>query len=434
MRRALQIELKHSGFRYWAPLFAFGGAAVGWLTSFPTIAAWVSIEESMLEVAYFLTPFVAGAAAWEGLREQRRHMGHERRTAAIPAPLTVLPQYASSIVWVGGAWVLILAALVARSAVIGLYGIPEPVVLLHSLFLILAFMTIGFAIAELIHHWAAIPLATVLPIVLYGATLTGRASDITTWINVFRPYVAIDATAPNAIFFAGASLMAIGMASAFAIGSILRRKAHRPAAAIALITSVAVAFAGSGIMIGQQGRPDRDLTPSELTFIELRSPDGDMSIRISEHYAPVADQLTETWTRIADLMSESDLAFHLLEQRVDSDHEGAPQAFQRLYLNPQSAEIARASVESALIDVMGCNRPGGQSGPTGDFGVGGVVVVFAWLAGDTTLGVGTWSNNPAVSEALNRLHSLDQEVARVWVHDHAANIRSCTWDLSDFLP
>ncbi|RQP09126.1 MAG: hypothetical protein EAS51_12470 [Microbacteriaceae bacterium] len=433
MKRPFLIELRHSGFRYWAPIFALAGATIGWLNSFPRIAAWVSIESSMLDVAYFLTPFLAGAGAWEGLRDERRRVEYARRTSAIPAPLSVLPRYLGGIAWVVAAWICIALVLVLRSMLIGLYGVPEPILLLHSLALVLSFTTIGFALAETIQHWSAIPVATVLPLALYGATLAGRAGDVATWINIFRKYVAIDASLPNAMFFGGAALVSVGAAVVFAAASFIRRRAYRSPAILTMIVAGAVIVSGLGVMIGQQGRTSREPAPAELAFITLNDADTGLTIRVREHYAPVADELTDTWSRIADLFSESDLAFDKLEQQLDSDHQGAPQGFARLYLNPQSTEIARFSVEGALVDVMNCTQAG-QDGPAGDFGLGGVVVMQAWLTGDTALGVGAWSNDPRVVDALDRLYSLDNASARAWVQAHTANIRSCEWDASDFQP
>lgn len=431
MKLVLGVELHRTAFRFTAPLLAILGGVIAILNSYPLIATWSNISDVMLETGHFLAPFVAGLAAWEALRAPRRRMQVVEHTSALPAPYVRLPQMLSALIWVGGAWMAIFVAVFVRASIIGLYGAPEVVTLLHSLILPLAFVVIGMSIANLLPTWVAVPISVLVSVALYAATLFGGLPDVVTWTNIFAQYVSIDGATSNQLFFLALLVETLALAAAFAVLTMARFRPYRYASILLATVGVAALIAGGGVAIGQRGQDSVQIPASSMPMVTVTNADRSVELRLLEHYGPVSDELLTAWTRVASIVGDSDLAFTTLTQQIDVDHLGAPAAVDRLYLNPDSRDIVSDSIQSSLYDVMSCYRDA-EAQPQGSFGVEGTVVVESWLQGRTSLAATAWTSNPDVTAALAWLNSLTTADAKAWVKEHAGQIRSCSWERGDF--
>ncbi|MET3175961.1 UNVERIFIED_ORG: hypothetical protein ABIB52_003834 [Arthrobacter sp. UYCu721] len=429
----IALELRRSAFAMCMPLLFITGSVIAHLDSFPTVASWANIADVMVNVSHFLSPFVAGVAAWEALRPTRRGMNAFEETASVPSPWVRLPQLAAALIWLVACYLGILIYVVVRSLTIGLYGSPEPAALLYGLLLPALFIVVGMSISRLTRSWIAVPLSVAIAVALFGLVFFGNVPHAISSVNVFARYAAADGTTPNTAFFWSIVLVIIGTAAFTAAATVARTyRPYRRQSAFAALGAVVVLAAGAGIAIGQNGRSWSPLGGEQLQLATFTAPGKSMELKMLNHYAPVESDLMDTWSRISMLFSESDLAFSSLTQVVTNDHENAPREFGNLYLNPLSATIAEDSVQMSLYDVMECRR-GGAIPPEG-FGIQGSAIVETWLLGRIDWPEGAWSHDPRVQAGLSWLNGLSDDRAKTWVAEHTEEILSCSWSAEDFKP
>lgn len=428
----LAIELRRSAFTLCAPILLAVGGVLAHFGSFPRVASWANIADSMVNVSHFLAPFAAGLAAWEALRPTRRGMQSFEGTASIPAPRLRLPQLAAALIWLSACYLGILVYLIVRGLMLGLYDAPEVAVFIYGLLLPALFVVLGMCTSQFVKSWVAVPLSVTVSLLLYGLTFFGGVPDLISWVNVFTPYASADGTAPNAALFWALVVVSLSLAAVAAGSAVATYRPYRARSTLAAIVAGGALLAGAGIAVGQEGQSTIQLNEEQIELATFTSADGTLSVSTLHHYAPVSSELLATWERISRLFSESTLKFSELKQIVSNDHLDAPTGFRNLYLNPASPDIVENSVRMSLYDVMTCHR--GQGNPSEGFLMQGTVIVETWLMGGRDLPNNAWAEDSRVQRGLEWLNGLDDDQAKVWVAEHAADIVSCSWTAEDFTP
>ncbi|QAV70961.1 hypothetical protein ESZ53_11215 [Salinibacterium sp. UTAS2018] len=358
-------------------------------------------------------------------------MSTSEETASLSLASIRAPQFVATMLWVIALTTVVFLSLLVRAGIVGhLAGAAEPFSLALAFAANGLFVTVGFVVAEVARQWWSIPLAVLVPLALYAVALF---SDGASWFLALNPlggYVAATAHVPDSYVFAGKCL--ISLASGLVLVAIAMsrdRTRNTVAVGVVLILAVAPIITGGALIASRNGQEWRAQGGTELEW--TTSEKNGLEVKVLSTYLPVLDPLLSTWSRISDLTSTSDLAFTSLTQDLAPTYD--PQAprgtFFRLDLNPRAADIVSSSVESAFNDVSKC-APDDSSG---DFWLQGHLIVQSWFMNKNTFrSNASIDSDQRVGDGLSALFALSPDKARAWVKEHQQNIRTCSWDYSDF--
>jgi len=422
---AFRVAFRFSAFRFAAPALVLVGAFVGLSAMYPTVTTSDNVASAALAVSHMLAPFIAGIAAWDGLAPVRYRMLDLDLSSPRPLPSLELARFGACLVWAVATAVTCFITLTVRALFLGLREVPDLGIMALAVAGLIFFAGVGFLLAALTRWWGAIPVAAFIALGLYAVDLFASGPG---WLRALNPigrFTSTDWYSPDTWQFVAHAGCAIAFAGALLAALALRNRQTRFLGGLILVAAAGVLALSLGSVIGAGGRTwvpqpdDEDLVALEGDHVTLH---------VRPHYTAVADDLLRTWDRMAMLFGDSSLSFEVLVQQTDSDHEGAEGSFQRLYVNPLASDIATDSIESSLIDVMGCLT--GTVEPGGSLGLGGELAVHTWLMGSPAEGIRI--GDPRADRAAQWLGSLTDEAATSWVAEHADNILTCTWDPEDF--
>ncbi|QNE46127.1 hypothetical protein F1C58_03850 [Glaciihabitans sp. INWT7] len=422
----ISLHLRRSLFVIGAPVLAILGSLVAIYGSFPRLGYWPDAAGALFASASILAPFVAGASAWDGLRERRHRGAPLLMTAARHWSDVFRPQMIADLLWAVAIFVVVLVAESIRTVLAGGAGAPTPVLWLVALAVVAGFSALGSVLAAVIRHWVAVPIAATLGVVAYALSAVRVDQFFLPGLNPLDGYVSIDYNLPNTAMFLGQALVAIAAPALLVTGITLASRDNRLFATCGAALSVAVLALGLGIVAGQQARYSVQEPMSQAGEITITGGKPLLTVKILPQYKPISQDLLRRWSRLAAITSKSPLAFDHLEQVPDNHGDAAPR-FGRLYLNPSSTDPAEDSIQSALTDIDICSTKSDST----QQGISNDIAVNFWLQDvrsqqGTTIGIAQTRDN------INYLFNLSPAEGREWFAKHAREYTSCTLSNTDF--
>ncbi|MBV9380540.1 MAG: hypothetical protein JOY82_27075 [Streptosporangiaceae bacterium] len=321
--RLLRLELRHNAMLWMLPV----AIALFWLTTYRKAMAmpplWNLRATSMQSgtLLAFACP-VAGAAAWTGSRETRRHTTEMVTVAARPRWARLLAAWAAATCWAMAGYLACLAVLYGVTAQQASWGGPlwwPAAVLAASL---PAFSAAGFAAGTLLPSRFTAPLATVAAFfvvalstqLIAGSQSYWQVSPLVTgpWdtgpdagVATFYPYLP-DLPIAQVMFLAG---LTIALLAALALPRGSGGRGLRAAAAA--VTTAGLLAAGTAVALAGTGKLDAH---GMITIPALHDAASDRPVRFTpacSHTAiPVclnpayASYLPATVTAVAPALSE----------------------------------------------------------------------------------------------------------------------------------
>jgi hypothetical protein len=222
--RILRMEIRHGAFVWGLPLLAVlfvydpFRTAAGYPDLWP-LRATVVLNKFWPDCV----PFAAGFSAWAGSREGRRHAGDLLATTARPAWTRQLCSLAGTLAWVTGAYLAGAAAVYATTATVATWGGPPVWPVVVGVVALTAVCAFAFTLGALFPGRFTAPVVAVGLMVVVLEAFRGAVSGAAVvgvlspdgrvppndW-GLFYP-VAPDTSIVQVMFFAGATLGAIGL-------------------------------------------------------------------------------------------------------------------------------------------------------------------------------------------------------------------------------
>jgi hypothetical protein len=257
-RQLMRLELRHSIMLWLLPLaialffFDTYRAAMTLLPYWDLRAMTVQLHA----VADF-GPFVAGAGAWTGSRDGRRHATELVAVTAVPRWAGLLATWAAATCWAEAAYMGCVAAVYGTTAGQGAWGGPLWWPVAVGVAAVAALCALGFAAGALCSSRFTAPLAAVAALFALFAALHGQlggstyalispvnsslGANLFPDIGVFYPYLP-DLAIAEVMFLTGLVVVALGALGLSAVGAA--RRARWLAAAI---TTAGLAAAGTTV-------------------------------------------------------------------------------------------------------------------------------------------------------------------------------------------
>ncbi len=266
--RLFRLELRHNAMLWLLPVVI----ALFWLTYYRKIMAmpplWSPRASSLQSgtVAVFTAP-VAGAAAWMGSREARRHVTDLVTVTARPGWARQLATWAATAGWALAGYLVCLAAVYGVTAHQARWGGPLWWPAAVAAATLLAVSALGFAAGTLLPSRFTAPVTAVAAFFVVALSTQLIAGSQSYWnvspivskpwdigpdagVATFYPYVP-DLAIAQLMFLAGVTVAVLGLL-AVAAGPGGRQLLRRPAAAVAvaglLAAGTATGLAGTGSM------------------------------------------------------------------------------------------------------------------------------------------------------------------------------------------
>lgn len=224
LARILRMEIRHSAFVWAVPLLAVLFIYDPFRTAAGYPGLW-TVRASAILTKFWpdCVPFAAGFSAWAGSREGRRHVGDLLGTTARPAWARQLCSLAGTLTWVLAAYLAGTAALYIKTATVATWGGPPVWPVVVGVVALTAVCAFSFTLGALFPGRFTAPIIavglTVVTLVAFRQAVNGSgpvgilSPDGAVPPNdagVFYP-VAPDVSIVQVMFFAGATLGAIGL-------------------------------------------------------------------------------------------------------------------------------------------------------------------------------------------------------------------------------
>jgi hypothetical protein len=257
--RLVGLELRRNVMLWTTPLIALLFYFDGYRTAMGFSPLW-SLRASAIpnNLLVDCAPFVAGAAAWMGSRDGRRHTGDLVATTARPRWLSQLLGWAATTTWALVIYLGCVAVLYGVTASQATWGGPPWWPVAVGAAGVVAFAALGFSLGSFLPGRFTAPLVAVgaLLALLVGFHLAvrqtagyalispqGRAPDVA--VGVFSPYLP-DLFIAQVMFLGGIALAALG-----ALG--LRRASGGPWLRAVAAAVVIAGLAATGTALGLAG-------------------------------------------------------------------------------------------------------------------------------------------------------------------------------------
>ncbi len=423
IRGPLRIGLRRSILLLPAgPILIAAYLIVALTSTYPAVASWANVADALSAGATLLAPVLAAATAWDATRELRSGGAPILHTTPRPLGAAILRQTAAAGLLGAALWLIVLAVIAGRAAIVGVTGAPH-IALLHGLLVILLSVAIGAATAAALPGWAALPVAIVVPTLLYLAQFIDLGAP---WLQLANPLRRIDTAQddftridPAWVLLRCAAIVLFVAVLVSLIAAIRGPRRLLAATSVAALIAVGVPVT-AGIASSSQ-----DFTSSaprdELSFTSVSSETSRLTLHVLAQYTPIADELLTRWGRIATLVSTSDLAFDTLHQDDGTVPVGGTISFETFALNPASADPAAISVQGALFALVGIRCAPAENGEM--WAAIGAVNVF--LADDPA--AAAFAVDPAeLNRLVETLRAMTLTEAQAWFADHADEYLSCT--------
>lgn len=442
--RLLRIETRRNAGVWMTPVIVLLAwyvlSARGW-----TPLLWSSTDQLLrYSVVQLAAPAVAGAAAWLGSRERRRHTVDLLATMSRPAVTRRLSVWAGTVVWALSAYVLFAAYMIGRSALETFSGGPAfwPVAVVVSA--ILAHGAWGYALGTVLPSRFTAPLVAVGAFgaqqVLASVSISVSGGSQGTWVNALsahHDFIAANVHPWQSLLYASLAV------AAFAVLFLLERRTTVRAvpllvSSVLAVTAVVCIWGNSSGSQTQSGEVrdnfGRTMPVTEHAQAPTVCRDGVLTVCVEDAYAPLMDQAVRSANEVVQPL----LGLPGVPMRVAPEQMGVSSGYseERPWYDPAwSMEVdAQGYADTLVADQASLQDYGLVNEPQ--------LAISDWLRARVKLDTQCYGEMPERAQypgertrttcaATGRFARLSPAQQRSWLEAHYADLRAGKLTLED---